>query len=121
MRSKKFCKKLDPVVFRQRTERLSGAPVAGARRRAQDQIEILFPVVHEVAHFVIDPEIHATVPNMALQQRAGPQQVEDDAPTGHLRMMIAAGVVLPEVSETVLARRLRQRADEDFRAVHSQS
>jgi hypothetical protein len=36
-------------------------------------------------------------------------------------MMIAAGMVLPEISETVLAHRLRQRADEDFRAVHSQS
>jgi hypothetical protein len=62
--------------------------------------------VNEVAHFVIDPEMHDSGFNVPAEKRTRAQKIEYDASTRDFRVMIASGVVLPKVPVPVLARDL---------------
>ncbi len=72
--------------------RLSTLPLADPLdgRRAKHQVEVLFSVVNEVPHLVIDPELDRPSFYMATKETVRSQQVEDDAPARHLGMVIAA-------------------------------
>jgi hypothetical protein len=77
--------------------------------------------MYEITHFVVDAEMDEACLYMAPQQRTRPQEIEDDPPASNLRMVIAAGMILPIVSETIAAVSFRQCPNQYGRPVHISS
>lgn len=106
----KFCQfrllggvQLNPVVIRQVLQ----GPIASGDRAgglANDEIEVLLPIVPEVADLVIYAETNPAVRDMTLQGPAGTQQIENDSPAGDLGMMVATTMIIPCVAVGVLDR-----------------
>jgi hypothetical protein len=65
---------------------------------------------------MIYAEMNKTSVDMAPQQGTLTKQVENDAPASDLGMMVAAGMVLPPISESIDSRGLGQRPDKNFRS-----
>ncbi|MFD2180695.1 hypothetical protein [Rhodoplanes azumiensis] len=109
---------IDAVVEPHAGEIAIRRPCFGAGWRAQNQIEVLLPVVHEVAHFVIDAEADTSVFHVTAEQGTRPEEIEDDRPARHLRVVITARQILPSIAPAILALGFGKGSDENPRTVH---
>jgi hypothetical protein len=57
--------------------------------------------MYEVSHFMIDAKANGANCNVPSKKRRSGHQIEDDAPTRHLRMMIATRMILPVIVEAI--------------------
>src|SRR5262249_16391708 len=87
------------VVLRDTCQGVRRCRAAG---RAEHEIEVLLPIVHEVPHFVINAEANCACFHMAPQKRSGRHQIEKNGPASNLRMMVTARMILPRVLISVV-------------------
>ena len=82
------------------------------------EVEFLLAVILEVPHLMIDSESNAAGPDVLDQKRTLLQEIKQNPPARHLRMVIASRMILPEIASPVFDKRQAERPGQQLRAVH---